>query len=165
VRVFGFLLLAALALVAADQVEVVAEHFEVDEKAGRTTFQGSVVITRGLDVMKADQIVVYATPDREVRLFEATGNTWFDITTEDNHNFRGRADELTYVPDTGLYTLVGNAWVEDVTNVREISGDEIVLNELTKVANVVGREKKPVKVIFTIQERQKEGADQNGSGS
>ncbi len=163
-RFVWFLMIAASVLIASEQVEVVAQNFQVDEKQGRTTFQGSVVITRGVDVMKADEIVVHATPERDVRLFEAMGNTWFDITTEDGHNFRGKADELTYVPETGLYTLIGNAWVEDVTNVRQISGDRIVLNELTKIADVVGREQEPVKVIFTIQERS-EGADQNGSGS
>lgn len=159
-RIIGILLFLTVFLNAQQQVEIVARTFSSDERAGRTVFTGDVVITRGLDVMKADQITVFSTPEREITRFEAIGNAFFDVTTDDNHSFRGEADELVYLPVDGLYTLKGRALVEDLTDKRKISGDHIVLNELTKKASVTGKEAEPVKIIFTIKERN-ESAENN----
>lgn len=152
-RHLTILLFFALFFHAQQQVEIVAKTFSTDEKLGRTVFTGNVVITRGADIIKADQITVFSTPLREVSRFEAIGNTYFDITTDDNHSFRGEAQELVYLPMEGLYTLKGAAVVEDLTQKRKLSGENIVLNELTKMANVTGGPSEPVKIIFTLKER------------
>lgn len=154
------LLMLLLIAEAKQQVEIAARTFSSDEKAGKTVFTGDVVITRGSDVMKADRITVFSTPEREVTRFEAIGNTFFDVTTDDNHHFKGRANELVYLPVEGLYTLTGAAEVEDLTEKRKISGEHIVLNELTKMANVTGGESEPVKIIFTLKDRN-ESAEAN----
>jgi lipopolysaccharide export system protein LptA len=51
--------------------------------------------------------------------------------------------------------LKGNAVVEDITNKRKLIGEEVVFDEKTKTANVVGKESEPVRVIFTTKDNGK----------
>jgi len=148
ITLFFSLVIAA----AAQQVEIKSLHWSADEKAGVTVFTGNVIITRNQDKMWADKVVVTADANQEVDRFDAEGNTAFELYLEDNRTFKGHSERFVYEPQKKLFTLTGNAMVEDVTNERKIYGEEIVLNEITKKAEVSGEVQKPVKVIFKLKE-------------
>lgn len=139
-----------------DQVEINAQNVTADDKSGITVFSGKVSITRGKDLMKADNIIVYLTKEKEVEKFEAKGNTSIYIVSEEGQAFKGKSDEFIYWPLKQLFKLKGNAEVEDITNNRKLIGNEIIFDEKTKLANVTGEESKPVKVIFNVKEKDKE---------
>lgn len=151
-RAFLFVLIATFAF-AAGQVEIVSKTFSADEKSGIAVFSGNAVVTRGKDVIKGDKITVYSTPEREVYRFEVNGTASFDVTAEGNRTFIGSGDELLYLPKDGIYTLRGNAVVEDLSEHHKVSGELIKLNEFTKSTEVVGEESRPVKIIYTIKEK------------
>ena len=156
-----WLLLFPLLLSASTQIEIESLHFTSDESQGVTRFTGNVVIRRGEDVMRADTINVHADNEKNIDRFEAEGNTSFTIHLDANKTFQGSADRFIYLPKKKEYLLLGNAVVQDMNNTRKIIGEEIIINEESKTAHVSGREKKPVKLIFTIEEEPRNGGETN----
>jgi lipopolysaccharide export system protein LptA len=112
--------------------------------------------------MKADKMTIIFSSAREVHRFEANGSAVFAVTTEDNRHFNGEADNIVYLPKEGLYTLSGHAWIEDTTDKRKVVGEHIVLNELTKAIKVSGEDAVPVKLIFTVKDKN-ETVDSNAT--
>ncbi|MDR2639744.1 MAG: lipopolysaccharide transport periplasmic protein LptA [Helicobacteraceae bacterium] len=147
-------LLACLcALACADTIEATADRLHADENAGRTTLEGSVKIERGKDILRGDRVTILFTRDREITRYESKGASSFSVTIDDGSQYTGAADEIVYLPSKGLYTLTGRAWVEDPINKRKIIGEEIIFNEITRIARVSGKESAPVKLIFTVKDR------------
>ncbi|MDR2034068.1 MAG: lipopolysaccharide transport periplasmic protein LptA [Helicobacteraceae bacterium] len=152
-KLFNFFFLFS-ALLFAEEIEVTAKQFYADENARRAILTGSVVVTKGKDVLRGEKMIILFTPDRQVSRFESSGGASFSATLEKpDSKYEGEADELVYLPSKGEYTLNGRAWVEDLTNKRKVIGDHIVFNEQTRIAKVSGQDSAPVKLIFTIKDR------------
>jgi lipopolysaccharide export system protein LptA len=152
-KLFLFLLLTTFAI--SGKIEINAQNVTADDNNGITVFSGNVSITRGQDVMRADNIIVYMNDKKDVDKFEATGNTSIYIISENNETFKGSSDEFVYWPLKQLFRLRGDAIIEDTTNKRKLMGTEIIFNEKTKLANVTGKDSKPVKVIFNVEDKKK----------
>ncbi|MDR1452247.1 MAG: hypothetical protein LBI57_07985 [Helicobacteraceae bacterium] len=147
-------LLAAFAVfLCAEVVEATAKSFYADENAGETILSGSAKIVRGKDVLRGDRITILFTKERDIRKYESKGASSFNVTIDENSQYIGEADEIVYLPSEGTYSLKGRAWVEDPINQRKVMGDQIVFNEKTRVAQVNGEQSAPVKLIFTIKDR------------
>ena len=141
----------------AEKVEIESLKFEAYEERGISIFTGNVSIKKNEDKMFADKVVVFVDNERQIKKFEASGKTSFEIHTEDNNSFEGSADQFVYTPKSGELILTGNAKIKDMLNAREISGERVILYEKQKIAKVMGEEKKPVKLIFELEEEKKEG--------
>lgn len=141
-------------LLFADKVEIESLKFEAYEERGISIFTGNVSIKKNEDRMFADKVVVFVDKERQIKKFEASGNTSFTIHTDDNNSFEGSADQFVYTPKNGELILTGNAKINDMNNAREISGERVILYEKQKVAKVMGEEKKPVKLIFELDEEE-----------
>lgn len=150
-----FLFWLAAPVLYANTVEIESLKFEAYEERGITIFTGNVAIKKNEDRMFADKVVVFVGDDKQIKKFEASGHTSFKMKMEDNSSFEGQSDEFVYTPGTGELILTGNAKIKDITNNREISGERVILYEKQKVAKVMGEEKKPVKLIFEIEEKAK----------
>lgn len=146
------LFLSLAALVLANKVEIESLKFEAYEERGISIFTGNVSIKKGEDRMFADKVVVFVDEERQIKKFEASGNTSFAIHTDDNNSFEGSAQQFVYTPKTGELILTGNAKIKDALNAREISGERVILYEKQKIAKVMGEEKKPVKLIFELED-------------
>ena len=74
-------------------------------------------------------------------------------------HYNGKGDILTYEPKTEIYTLKGNAWIEEVETKREVFGDIITINQLNGKYEVNSDrsskkiDKKPAKLIFKIEDK------------
>ena len=149
------LLSLALTALAAGKIEIQAQRFETDESRGMTLFTGNVIVTRGEDVIRAERIEVFTDGKNEISRFEADGNTTFTLSLDANKTFRGHAGKFLYQPEKKEYLLTGGAVVEDVAGGRKIIGETIRINEEKKQAQVSGGEKKPVRLILTIDDEKK----------
>jgi lipopolysaccharide transport protein LptA len=152
IRICG-LIVGLCALVCAATIEATADRLFADENAGRTTLEGSVKIVRGGDILRGNRVTILFNREREIDRFESKGASSFSVTVEDGSQYTGEADEIVYLPSEGAYTLKGRAWVEDPINKRKIIGEHITFNEITRIAQVSGKESEPVRLIFTIKER------------
>ena len=145
--------LVALSLWAATQkVEIESLSFEASEQEGKSIFTGNVSIKKANDRMYADRVSVYVDENKQIKRFDAEGNTSFVLNFEDNTSFEGTADRFVYEPIKGELVLTGNAMIKDLANAREIRGEQVILYEKTKEAKVLGEDSRPVKLIFEMEE-------------
>ncbi|MGP1561963.1 MAG: lipopolysaccharide transport periplasmic protein LptA [Helicobacteraceae bacterium] len=136
-----------------EKVEINADFVTANNNKGVTDFKGNVVITKNKDIMKADTVRVFMNEAKEIQKIFAFGNASFYVVTDKNQVFQGTSKNFTYYPDKKEIVLTGDAMVEDVLNARKLFGEEIVFDENTQLANVRGKEKEPVKVIFDIPDK------------
>jgi len=120
-------LLVATALPAsAQQVEISADSFVIDEGSGSATFSGNVVVTRADVTIWADSVVIgYGSGGVEdIDSFDATGSV--RIRTADQS---ATGDRVVFVPETQLLTMSGNVVVENA--VGKLTGPQLVINLAT----------------------------------
>ena len=151
-------LLAILPLFA-EQVEVTADNFFADEIKLQSVLTGNVKVKKGsFDTLNSDKITIYFDKNKQPTKYIATGNAKFKILINESH-YNGKGDILTYEPKTEIYTLKGNAWIEEVETKREVFGDIITINQLNGKYEVNSDrsskkiDKKPAKLIFKIEDK------------
>ena len=152
-KILTILSLCALSLFA-EQVKIVAESFDGNEKKGVTVFKGNVVITKGKDELKASKVTVHTTTERNPYKYEAEGNVSFFIDMPDNNmTYKGDAGKVVYFPLKQEYQFFTNVHLYQVDTNRKIFGEKIILNAKDANAKAVGKEKTPVIMYFDIEEK------------
>ena len=141
-----------ISLYGAQQIEIKAKRFEADEKKLVTKFFDHVKLTRGADVINADKAFVYFNKAKKPVKFDAIGNVTFKITHE-GKRYDGRCQELIYMPMKKEYILIGDVYVHQMPDDRKIYGQKIVLDLISGNLLVEGEAKKPVKIIFKVEEK------------
>lgn len=161
--IYSMFLIAALPFfvghIFAEQVEVTADDFFADEIKLQSILTGNVHVKKGkFDTLNSDKITIYFDKEKQPTKYIATGNARFKILINENH-YNGKGDVLTYEPATEVYTLKGNAWIEEVQTKREVFGDIITINQLDGKYEVNSDrssktpDKKPAKLIFQVEDK------------
>ncbi|WP_370690927.1 lipopolysaccharide transport periplasmic protein LptA [Helicobacter cappadocius] len=145
-----------LGLFAQETLEVTAKKFSSDDKNGITRIQGDVHIKKSKDTLEADSVIIYTDKDRKPISYEAQGNVKFHIFMEDGREIKGHSDRLTYDAKSGEYRLLENAVLKEVGKDNTIRGEEIVVNNESGYANVLGSDSKPAKFIFNLDDLSKD---------
>lgn len=152
-------------LFGQETLEITAKKFSSDDKNGITHIQGDVHIKKAKDTLEADEVTIYTDKNRKPLSYEADGNIKFHIFMEDGREIKGHSDKLTYDAKTGEYRLLKNAVVREVGKENTIRGEEIVVNNESGYANVLGSENKPAKFIFNLGDISKDKKTSNPSDS
>lgn len=85
--------------VIAEQVKIIADSFDGNEKKGLTVFSGNVKITKENDELNASKVTVYTDKDRTPYKYEAEGDVSFYIDLKDNNmTYKGDAQKVIYSP-------------------------------------------------------------------
>jgi lipopolysaccharide export system protein LptA len=136
----------------AEHVEVTSKEMKAYDAKKEVHFIGDANVTQAKNWLHGDRIVVYLTKDNKADKYVATGNVTFSMDQPSGF-YVGRADRVTYDPQTSVYVLTGKAVVDDLRNKRHLKGEKITLNTKSGRADVKsgktkrGR-KKPVKFTF-----------------
>jgi lipopolysaccharide export system protein LptA len=147
--------LCALSLLA-EEVKIMADAFEGDEKKGITTFVGNVKITKGGDELNASKVTVLTDKDRNPYRYEAQGNVSFFIDmSENNATYKGDAQRVVYLPLKQEYQFYTNVHLYQLETNRKIFGEEVILNAKDANAKAIGKAKSPVIMIFNIDDKNK----------
>ena len=137
----------------ANQIEVIANNFYANEKAGFGELVGNVLIKKGKsDTLKANRVKIYFDNNRQPYKYEAIDDAKFAILLN-GRNYNGSGNLLTYEPKTQIYTLKGNAFLHEIDSDKKAFGDEIIVDQLKGIYNVKSKNKEPVKFIFQVDER------------
>ena len=104
--------------------------------------------------LKADKVVVYFDKKRQPIKYVATGNARAKIFIKDKH-YDGKGNTLTYEPAKQIYTVSGNGYLHEVETDKNVYGEKIVVNQKDGTYSVNSDEKKPVKFIFQVEEKDK----------
>ena len=151
-KVLLLLFLVICRLFATSQVEIIADHFEANEKKMVTKFIGNVHMIKGVDELNASKVYVYFDDKKKPIKYEAIGSVRFIITINDGKRYRGQSERLIYTPKTEIYELYDNVKLFDTNLDRTLIGEKVFVDKLSGKAKVEGSKKKPVKFIFKIEE-------------
>ena len=134
----------------AEKVEIVSDAMQAQNAKQEVHFVGHVKIAQSKTWLHADHVIVYFNDNNETSRYEAKGNVIFQVDMKKSL-FKGKAQKVIYEPLALHYKLFGKAVIEDVTNKRYISGEEIIFDAKNGDAKVKGNRKKPVKFIFDME--------------
>lgn len=138
----------------AEQVKILADSFDGNEKKGVTIFKGNVKITKGSDELNASKVSVFTDKERTPYRYEAEGKVSFYIDLpENNATYKGDAEKVIYLPQKQEYQFYTNVHLYQIGTDRKVFGEEVLLNALDGNAKAVGKDKAPVMMIFNIDEK------------
>ena len=115
-------------------VEVTAEQLSVDQKTGKATFSGKVLIGQGQMRLSADRVTVtYAQGDKSrISALHAEGNVTM-VSGED----AAEARAADYDVESGNVILTGDVLLTQSGNV--LAGEKVTVDLETGTANASGR--------------------------
>ena len=151
--IFGLFL--SLSFLCGEKLIIDANSFESNDLKNITIFKGNVKLEMSSDKLGSDKIEIYSKMDslskkKKFYKYIAFGNVKFEILAQ-KKVYKGRGDKLTYNLESGEYTIIGNAFLEETMDAREIYGDTISINKLTSIAKVKGSDKKPIRFILNME--------------
>ncbi|NOZ90512.1 MAG: lipopolysaccharide transport periplasmic protein LptA [Epsilonproteobacteria bacterium] len=151
-KIYLLILINLTIFLNAKEVEIEADHFHASDILKVAYFEGNAKIKEGTNEFNASKIVVYFNHKKKATKYEASGNVKFDITEKGIH-YKGKAQKITYAPNSSKYYFFGNVILRDLTNNRKIEAQKISLDLKTGLADITGTNKKPVRFIFEIEDR------------
>jgi lipopolysaccharide export system protein LptA len=141
-------------MLVGEQVKIIADKFDANEKKGITIFLGNVKITKGNDELNASKVIVFTDKNRNPYRYEAEGDVSFYIDLkESNATYKGDAGKVIYFPTEKKYQFFTNVHLYQLGTDRKIFGDEVKLNTLDGNAQAMGKDKTPVIMIFNVEEK------------
>ncbi|MEA1919906.1 MAG: lipopolysaccharide transport periplasmic protein LptA [Campylobacterota bacterium] len=152
-RLLTLLLSVFMLSLDAQELKVVANSFEADEKRGLSIFTGDVSITKDSDVMKASKVEIHIDKDRRPIKYIAEGSVTFFIRTEENATYEGKAERAVFYPNEQEYKFSGDVELYQLNEKKKIVGNEVIVNMLKGTAIAQGIENRPVIMIFELEEK------------
>lgn len=149
-------LLICVSAIFADTQKLIidASNFETNDAKGISIFTGNVKLKMTKDRLNSDKLEIYLEPktkgkNKKPLKYIATGNVDFEIYSNEKH-YKGKGNKVIYNPNKQEYTVIGNGYLKEVKEDRELFGEKIFINQLTGSAKVSGTKKKPVRFILNI---------------
>ncbi len=151
-KILTTLFCTVFVVMAAENVEITADHFEADQVKRVTEFSGNVHMKKGSDELNASKVLVFFDEKRKPLRYEAIGDSSFIIYMKNGRYYRGKAQKLVYFPSKEIYELYGDVVLREPMLDRTIIGEKVIVEKVSGRANVEGGEEKPVKFIFKVEE-------------
>ncbi len=145
--VLGILIVA----IFAKNVEITSDLFEASEKERISKFIGNVTFKTPKERLQADRVYIYFDKNKKPIKIEAIGHVKFFIQDKDKI-FEGEAGKVVYYPRRKEYILYDNVKVVQKPGKKLIYAEQIVIDLKNSKLVVKGKEKKPVKMIFSVEE-------------
>ena len=149
---FIFYIFFSTLVVRADVVDIKADHFYANDINKVAFFEGNAEIKQGKNEFKASKITVYFNKRKKAVKYEAKGKVQFDLT-ENGIHYTGQTGRVVYSPNSSKYLFYGDVVLVDHTNNRTIKAETITLDLKTGLADIKGKNKKPVHFRFEIEDR------------
>lgn len=151
----SLLITTTLLFSASEKLVIDAKNFETNDVNGITIFSGDVKLKKAKDKLNSNKLEIYMKPNskgknRQPLKYIATGNASFEIHTN-GKIYIGKGNKIIYNPLKQEYTVLGNGYLKETIEDRELFGEKIFINQLTGNARVSGSEEKPVRFILNIE--------------
>ena len=141
-------------LTFGQELKIKANTFIADEKKGISIFKGDVNVIKKNDELNASKVTIYTDKKNQPTKFVALGNVSFKIETKQGSKYEGTASKVIYLPKDKEYHFYENVLLKQLTEKKEIRGDEVILNITDGQAYAKGLKKEPVIMIFNIDEEE-----------
>ena len=115
-----------------EPIKIEADRAELDDKTGKSTYSGNVIITQGKSSLEAAQVVIFSDQDG-IRQFTATGDLahLIQYDPETNAETHAYAREILFERSSNQVILRKNARLEQQSS--SFQGEEIIYNTLQRV--------------------------------
>ncbi|WP_297448191.1 LptA/OstA family protein [uncultured Campylobacter sp.] len=134
----------------ADKIEVKALNFYADENTGKSVLSGNVVVSRGKDVLNAEELVIFMDKNRKPLRYEASKNPKFSIILNDK-TYKGSGDKFIYNVAKDTYEINGNAFIHEINTDKKLYGDKIIVDRKANIYQVQSRQNKPARFVFELK--------------
>ena len=151
-KLYMFFILFFTATLSADIVDIKADHFYASNINQVAYFEGNAEIKQGSNHFNSSKITVFFNKRKKAVKYIAKGSVDFDLT-ENGIHYTGRAEKVTYSPNSSKYFFSGRVLLNDLTNNRTIKAEKIELDLKTGLADIKGAKKQPVHFRFEIEDR------------
>lgn len=150
----GLFITTTLLFSQTDKLIIDAKNFETNDANGLSIFTGNVKLKMGKDRLNSDKLEIYLEANSKGKAkkplkYIATGNVSLELYSNAKH-YKGKGDKIIFNPNTKEYTVIGNGYLNEVSEEKELYGEKIFINQITGNARVSGTEKKPVRFILNI---------------
>ena len=147
----ALLLVISACIVFAKQVEITSDTFEASQKQMLSKFVGHVTFKTPTEWLKADKLLIYFDKNKKPIKIVAIGHVRFHIVDRQK-SFDGEAGKVIYYPKKKEYILRRNVKVVQNPGKKILFAEEVYLDLKNSKLIVKGKAKKPVKMIFTVDE-------------
>ena len=137
--------------ILAKTVEITSDTFEASQKELISKFIGNVTFKSDNERLKADKVFLYFDKNKKPIKVEAIGYVRFFITDR-GKSYEGEAARVVFYPKKKEYILYGNVKVIQKPGKKILYAEEIHIDLVNSKLVVKGKEKKPVKMIFSVDE-------------
>lgn len=151
-KLFIFYILFQTLNVFADVVDIKADHFYANDISKEAFFEGNAQIKQEHNEFNASKIKVLFNDQKKAINYEATGNVNFNLIEKKIH-YKGKAQKVVYAPKSSNYFFYGDVVLEDLTNNRTIKAQTVSLDLKTGLADIKGKDNKPIHFRFEIEDR------------
>lgn len=151
-QLFIFYILFYSLNIFADVVDIQADHFYANDMSKEAFFEGNTQIKQANNEFNASKIKVSFNDQKQAVKYEATGKVKFDLVEKKIH-YKGQAQKVIYAPSSSKYFFYGDVVLRDLTNNRVIKAQTVSLDLKTGLADIKGKDKKPVYFRFEIEDR------------
>ena len=139
----------------AEELKIIANSFDGDEKKGITVFKGDVKITKGSDRLNAQLVKVFTDANHTPTKYVARGEVTFFLKSENNATYKGKAGKAIFYPLTKEYHFYRDVNIKQLDQKKQIIGEEVVINTVAGTAKASGGGKGPVIMTFELEEENK----------
>jgi len=140
----------------SQELQVKANKFNADEKAGISIFEGDVNIIKGSDELNASKVTIFTNKEHQPTKYIAKGDVSFKIKTKKGSRYEGVASKVIYLPIAKEYHFFKNVYLKQIDEKKEILGDEVVLKTTEGKAYAKGVKTEPVIMIFDMPKEEGE---------
>ncbi len=131
-------------------IKVQATSFYASDEKNIINLSGDVKLDMGEDYLTAKKLVINLKTINNKKTpvkFEATGGVKLNIKTK-TKEFFCKGDKILFKPVDDVYIIIGNGFVHDKTENKELYGQKITIDIKKGEANIQGTKNKPVKFIM-----------------
>ncbi len=151
-RLFVYLLTISLMLscLQAEELTISADSFSGNEKLGISVFEGNVKIKKGFDELNATRVEVLLNSQKQPVKYTAQGDVSIKLKTDEGSVFSGVAQKVIFLPIEQEYRFYQDVELKQLDELKQISGDEVVVNIKNSTATAKGDGKKPIMMVFDL---------------
>ncbi len=136
-------------------VNITADKFLANKEKNITKFMGNVKMTKEKDILICDKLIINTIQKKDTnetiaKEYIATGKVSFNIT-QPNTTYKGKGDKVLYYPLDFKYIIIGNGYLEDISDGRILIGDKIYIDEKNGNTEIEGKKNKPVQFTFQMK--------------
>lgn len=150
------ILISSLFGVDENEVRIEANIFEANEKDRVSIFSGNVKIYKGKDEINSSTVKIYFDANNQPEKYEFIEDVTFNIHIKDEVIYLGKADKIHLFPNSKKYILSGGVQIFEVKSGRKIEGNRVSLDAISGSARIIGGNRKPVIMSFTIEDKIKQ---------